>query len=112
MRVGTVLRNSVAASVSLAALSIAAGLLSGRPAVGFGLGAGLLIGSINGHLVAATLERKAPFALASIARLIVLSVSAIGVALLLGPQAWSVLLGVAAAQVALVIAAVRQGLRS
>lgn len=112
MRVGTVLRNSVTASVSIAALSIAAGLLSGHPAIGFGLGAGLLIGSTNGHLVVATLERKAPFALASIARLFVLSVAAVGVALLLGPHAWSVLLGVAAAQVVLVIAAVRQGLRT
>jgi hypothetical protein len=42
----------------------------------------------------------------------VLSVAAIGVALLLGPQAWSVLIGVAAAQILLVVAAVRQGVRA
>ena len=111
MRVGTVLRNSVTASTGIAALSVLGGLATGHVAVGFGLGAGLLIGSTNGHLLVATLERRAPFALASIARLIALSVVAVGVALLLGPQAWSVMIGVAAAQGVLVVAAVRQGMR-
>lgn len=96
----------------IAALAIAAGALSGHPAIGFGLGAGLIIGAVNGRLVALTLERKAPFAVASIARLVLLTAVAIAVALLLGRLAWSVLLGVAAAQVVLVIAAVRQGLRA
>jgi hypothetical protein len=112
VRVGTVLRDSVASSVALAAVAVAAGTISGHLAIGFGLGAGLLIGSTNGHLVTATLERRAPFVLASVARLMVLSVAAIGVALLLGPQAWSVLIGVAAAQILLVVAAVRQGVRA
>jgi hypothetical protein len=112
VKVGTVLRDSVAASVTLAAVAVAAGMVMGHLAIGFGLGAGLLIGSTNGHLVAATLQRRAPFALASIARLMVLSVAAIGVALLLGPQAWSVLIGVATAQALLVVAAVRQGVRA
>jgi hypothetical protein len=112
VRVGTVLRDSVTSSAVIAALSVVVGLGTGHVAVGFGLGAGLLIGSTNGYLLVATLERKAPFALASVVRLILLSGVAVGVALLLGPQAWSVMIGVAAAQAVLVVAAVRQGVRA
>lgn len=112
MRVGTVLRDSVTAAIVVAAVSVAIGGVTGHPGVGFGLGAGLLIGSANGRLVVASLEMKAPFVLASVARLILLSAAAVGVALLLGSQAWSVMIGVAGAQVVLVVAAVRQGVRA
>ncbi len=108
----TVLKETVAASAGLAALCIVAGAITGHLPVGMGLGAGLLIGSSNGHLVVATLRTSAPFALASVGRLLLLSAVAVGVALLLGPQAWSVLIGVAAAQLVMVVAAVRRGVRT
>lgn len=112
MRVGTVLRDSVIAAVVIAAASAGAGAVTGHAGIGFGLGAGLLIGSSNGRLVVATLQFKASFALASVARLVLLSAAAVGIALFLGPEAWSVMIGVAAAQVLLVMAAVRQGVRA
>lgn len=112
MRVGTVLRDSVGAAAVIAALSVATGIVTGHAGVGFGLGAGLLIGSTNGRLVVLSLQTKAPFAVASVARLILLSAVAVVVALLLGPQAWSVMIGVAAAQLLLVVASVRHGLRA
>lgn len=112
MKVGSVLRDTVVVSTLTAALFLIAGIASGHAAVGFGLGAGLLIGSTNGHLVLATLRTRASFALVSVGRLIALSGVAVGVALVLGPYAWSVLIGVAAAQAVMVGAAVRQGLRA
>jgi hypothetical protein len=107
-----VLRDSTVVSVALAALSVAGGLITAHPVAGFGMGAGLLIGSFNGRLVVATLEHRVPFALASVARLVLLSAIAIGLATLLGPSAWSVLIGVAAAQLVMVGTAIRQGLRA
>lgn len=113
MRVGSVLRDTVLVSALIAALLVVAGIATGRAALGLGLGAGLLIGSTNGHLVLATLRTRASsFALVSVARLIALGGVAVGVALLLGPYAWSVLIGVAAAQAVMVGAAIRQGLRA
>lgn len=112
MRVGSVLRDTVLVSALIAALLLVAGVATGRAALGLGLGAGLLIGSTNGHLVLATLRTRASFALVSVARLIALGGVAVAVALLLGPYAWSVLIGVAAAQAVMVGAAVRQGLRA
>ena len=112
MRVGSVLRDTVLVSALIAALLLIAGIATGRAPLGFGLGAGLLIGSTNGHLVLATLRTRASFALVSMARLIALGGVAVGVALVLGPYAWSVLIGVAAAQAVMVGAAIRQGLRA
>ena len=106
------LRNSVTVNAAIAGLSILIGLFAGHVTAGFALAAGLLIGAANGYLVLATLERRMPFTLASVVRLVVLTVIAIGVALLFGPVAWLALLGVAAAQVVMVVSAVRQGLRA
>ncbi len=106
------LRSSLAASVLIAAGSIVFGAAVGRLEAGIALAAGLLIGSVNGRLVIATLGRTNSFVLASVGRLILLTAIAIGVAVLLGPQAWLVLLGVGLAQIVMVASAVRQGLRA
>jgi len=106
------MRETVAASVILAAVAVSVGLLAGRPTVGLGLAAGLVIGSFNGHAVAALLDRHLPFVGASVVRLAALSSGAIAVALVAGAPPWAGLLGVAAAQVVMVVAAVRRGLRA
>lgn len=111
MKVGTMLRSSVAASVIVAAASIAFGAAAGRLEAGIALAAGLLIGATNGRLVVATLGRTNSFVLASMGRLILLTAVAFGVAALVGPQAWLVLLGVGLAQIVMLGSAVRQGLR-
>jgi hypothetical protein len=112
VKVGGMLRETVAASAAIAASTILLAGLAGHLAVGIGLGAGLMIGAFNGHLVAGLLHREAPFLAASMARLAFVSAVAILVALMLGSAAWAVLLGVAAAQAVMVAAAVRQGLRA
>jgi hypothetical protein len=106
------MRETVTASVILAAVAIAVGLLAGRAAVGLGLAAGLVVGSFNGHAVVALLDRHMPFLGASVVRLAALSSGAIVVALLAGAPPWAGLLGVAGAQVVMVVAAVRRGLHA
>ena len=112
MKVGALLRETMTASALLAATAIVAGLVVGRLPIGIGLGAGLLVGSLNGHLVLGSLQRRLPFVAASIGRMIVISAGAVLVAVLLRAEAWSVLLGVATAQVVMVAVSVRQGLRT
>lgn len=106
------LRDTLAASVVLAGVAIAAGAVAGRFSAGIGLGAGLVVGSINGRLVLSSLEKRLPFVAASLGRMALISVAAIAVAALLGSSPWSVLLGVGAAQAVMVAAAIRQGLRA
>jgi hypothetical protein len=112
VRFGGILRETVAASAAAAAIAVLAGALLGHVTTGIGLAAGLLIGAFNAHAVVGVLDRKMPFVVGTIARLAVFSLTAIAVAALLRSDAWSVLLGVGIAQVVMVIAAVRQGLRT
>ncbi len=106
------LRDTVAVSAAVAVLAIVISGVAGQPAVGIGLGAGLVIGSLNGHLVAALVARDTPFVMGSVVRMAVLSAVAILAAVLLGSPAWAVLLGVGGAQLVMVGAGVRQGLRA
>jgi hypothetical protein len=108
----SLVRDTVAASVFLAAAIALVALLTGHLAVGIGLGAGVLIGSGNGYLVGALLDRGTPIVAGSIVRLAFLSALALGAALVLGSSAWSVILGVGLAQFVMVAVAVRQGLRA
>ena len=115
MKVGALskmLSETLAASAVLAASAILVAGMLGHLPVGIGLGAGLLIGSFNGHLVAGLLARQAPFVTSSVIRLALVSALAVAVGLLLGSAAWAVLIGVALAQGVMVTAAVRQGLRA
>lgn len=106
------LRETVAASAALALIIVLIAGLSGHFSTGVGLGAGLVVGSFNGHLVARTLEGGAPFVGTSLLRMAAISAIAILAAALLGVAAWTVLIGVGAAQFILVAAGIRQGLRA
>ncbi|HEX9095648.1 MAG TPA: hypothetical protein VF990_06040 [Candidatus Dormibacteraeota bacterium] len=108
----SLVRDTVVASIVLAAAIGLVAAFTGHLAVGVGLGAGVLIGSGNGYLVGALLDRGAPIVQGSILRLVFLSALALGAALFLGSAAWSVLLGVGIAQFVMVAAAVRRGLRA
>jgi hypothetical protein len=105
-------RDTLAAS---AALGLAVALVAatvGHAPTGLGIAVGLVIGSANGYLIAALLDRNSSFLLASLMRLATLTALAVGGALLLQSPAWAVLLGVGAAQLVMVAAGVRRGLRS
>lgn len=112
MKFAGILKETVAASAAAAALAILAGAVLGHLPTGVGLAAGLLIGSMNGHALAALLSRGTPFVASTIVRLAAFSGVAVVLAFLLGSDAWAVLLGVAAAQLVLVGASVRRGLRA
>jgi len=105
-------RETVVASAALAAVTVLIAGMAGYLSLGVGLGAGLLIGSFNGRLVAGTLEMGAPFVAMSLIRMAVVSAIAILAAVLLGISPWAVLIGVGAAQLVMVAAGVRQGLRA
>lgn len=112
MKVGGLLRDTVAVSAAVAVLVLLISAAAGQPTLGVGLGAGLVIGSLNGHLVAALLARDTPFVMGSVVRMAILSAVAVLAALVLGSPAWAVLLGVGAAQLVMVGAGVREGLRA
>ncbi len=112
MKFGGVVRDTVAASAVLAAFVLAAAALLGHLSVGIGLGGGLMIGSLNGHLVAALLARETPFVASSVVRMASVSAIAVLAAVLLGSPAWAVLLGVGGAQLVMAGAGIRQGLRA
>jgi hypothetical protein len=110
VRFGGILKETVAASAAAAVVAIIAGAVLGHFSTGAGLAAGLLIGSLNGHALAALMARGAPFVASTIVRLAAFSAVAVAVAILLRSDAWAVLLGVAAAQLLMVATAVRRGL--
>ena len=112
MRFDGILKETVAAAAAAAAVAILAGVVLGHLPTGAGLAAGLLIGSLNGHALAALMARGAPFVASTIVRLAAFSAVAIAVAILLGSDMWAVLLGVAAAQGLLAAASIRRGLRA
>ena len=98
------------AIVALAAALVAG--VAGHAAPGIGIAIGLLLGSINGYLIVAMLDLNSPFLFVSLMRLAMLSAVAVGAALVLQSPPWAVVFGVGAAQVIMVAAGVRQGLRS
>ncbi|OLC67664.1 MAG: hypothetical protein AUG06_05540 [Actinobacteria bacterium 13_1_20CM_2_65_11] len=100
----------VCALLGLAASGVAG--VVGHTSVGIGVAIGLLLGSTNGYLIVALLDQSSSFLFASLMRLAILSAVAFGAAFLLQSSTWSVLLGVGGAQLVMVAAAVRQGLRA
>jgi len=103
---------AVGACLVLAVAAVVAFALTGQLRGGFALGAGLVIGSVNGVAASRALQSPIGFQATSIFRLALMTVAAIGVALLIGLQvAWLVLIGVAAAQLVLVAVAARSLLR-
>jgi hypothetical protein len=106
------LRDSVVASATLAVAVTAAFALFGQIAIGLGIGAGLLLGSANGFAIQAFVARDTPFLAASMFRLVTLSALGVLLAVVFGISAWPVMIGVASAQLVMVGAGVRQGLRA
>jgi hypothetical protein len=96
----------------LAAAIVVAAALAGHINFGIGLAAGLLLGSLNGYVIQAMLDRRTPFRAASLGRLIGFSSLVLLAALIFGTQAWTVPLGIGLAQLVMVAAGVRQGLRA
>lgn len=105
-------RETVVACATLGLAVAVAATVAGHASFGIGIAAGLLIGSTNGYLMVALLDQDSSFLFASLMRLAILSVVALGAALLLQSSSWTVILGVGAAQLIMVAAGVRQGLRS
>jgi O-antigen/teichoic acid export membrane protein len=112
MRSGGVLRTTTIGCAVLAAAIAVGSALAGHLGFGAGLAAGLLLGSLNGYVIQELLVRGAPFRTASLVRLAAFSSLVLVAALLFGTQAWSVPLGIGLAQLVLVAAGVRQGLRA
>jgi len=106
------LRESVVASATLALVATAIAALFGQIGLGLGVAAGLILGSANGFAIEALLGQGTPFLAASMLRLVTLSALALLLALALGISAWPVMIGVAGAQLVMVGAGVRQGLRA
>jgi len=112
VKVGGLLRDTVAASAAVAVLVLLIAIIAGQLTLGVGLGAGLVIGSLNGHLVTALLARDTPFVMGGVVRMAILSAVAVLAAVIFGSPAYAMLLGVGGAQLVMVGVSVRQGLRA
>ena len=106
------LRESVIASAILALVATTIAGILGHISLGLGLGAGLLLGSANGYAINALLGHATPFLAGSMLRLVTLSALGLLVAVLFGISAWPVMIGIGVAQLVMVGAGVRQGLRA
>ncbi|MDQ2923773.1 MAG: hypothetical protein M3Q90_05705 [Candidatus Dormibacteraeota bacterium] len=112
MRSGGVLKVTVTACALLAAAIAIGAALAGHFPIGIGIGAGLLLGSLNGYFIQFLLGRGAPMVAGSLLRLVIFSAIVLVFALMLGSAAWTVPLGIGLAQLVMVAAGVRQGLRA
>jgi hypothetical protein len=100
----TVVRRSVAAA-ALSALVLTA---AGHPRVGVALASGFVLGAFTGVLALSSLNSGLPFRMASLYRLAVQSVLALGIGYLLGPDViWVPVLGLVGSNVILAVVAVR-----
>jgi hypothetical protein len=87
--------------------------LAGRPLAGLAVGAGLVIGSVNGFMARRSLSASIGFHASSLARLGVLTAAGLGAGLLMGlDYAPLVIAGIAAAQLLLAGLAVVETVRT
>jgi hypothetical protein len=112
MRSGGVLKMTVTACAVLAVVIAIGAALFGHLSLGVGVGAGLLLGSLNGYLLQALLGRGTPMVAGSLLRIVAFSSIVLVAALVLGSAAWTVPLGIGLAQLVMVAAGIRQGLRA
>jgi hypothetical protein len=112
MRSGGLLKTTVTACAVLAASTVAASALTGHLSLGLGIAAGLLLGSLNGYLIQALLGRGTPMVAGSLLRLVMFSSIVLVAALMFDTEAWTLPLGIGIAQLVMVGAGVRQGLRT
>jgi hypothetical protein len=112
MRSGGVLKTTVTACAILAFAVVTGAALFGHLSQGMGIGAGLLLGSLNGYLLQALLGRGTPMVAGSLLRLVAFTSVVMLAALMMGSAAWTLPLGIGLAQLVMVAAGVRQGLRA
>jgi hypothetical protein len=112
VRVGSIQRETVIGSVLLACAVVLTAGLAGQMLIGAGLGVGLVLGSFNGFIIQAVLDRGAPVLATSVLRLAMFSLLALIAARLLGGSIWPVVIGIAAAQLVMVGVGVRKGWRA
>ena len=112
MRSGGMLKVTMVGCAVLALATVAVSALTGHLGFGVGLATGLVLGSFNGYAIQGLLARRAPFRVASLMRLVAFSALVLIAAVAFGPQAWTVPLGIGLAQLVMVAAGVRQGLRA
>jgi hypothetical protein len=112
MRSGGLLKTTVTACAALAAAVVVGSALTDNLPLGLGIAAGLLLGSINGYLIQGLLGRGTPMVAGSLLRLVMFSSIVLIAALMLGTAAWTLPLGIGVAQLVMVGAGVRQGLRA
>jgi hypothetical protein len=112
MRSGGVLKVTVTACAVLAAVIAVGAALFGHLPLGLGVGAGLLLGSLNGYLLQALLSRGTPMLAGSMLRLVAFTLIVVIAAMLMRTAAWTLPLGIGLAQLVLVGAGIRQGLRT
>jgi len=112
VKAATMLRDTVAACTILAVAILTVAALAGYLSSGLGIALGLLLGSANGYLIAHLFDRDSSFVTTSLMRLALFSALAVGAGMVIGSSVWSVIIGVAAAQLVMVGAGVRHGLRA
>jgi hypothetical protein len=112
VKVGGMLRETVVASAVLAVAITLVAALTGHVTFGLQVGAGLLIGSGNGFLVLALLDRGTPFVAGAMFRLTSITVLVLMASFVFGATMWPAILGLAAAQLVMVAMSIRQGMRA
>jgi hypothetical protein len=112
VKAGSIQQETLVTSLILAgALFVGAGL-AGQLLLGAGLGVGLVVGSLNGFIIKAALDRRAPMLVTSFLRLSVFTLLGLIAARIMGGSIWPVVAGIAAAQLVMVGIGVRQGMRA
>ena len=109
---GSIQQETLITSWALAGAVFAGAYLTGQMLVGAGVAVGLVVGSFNGFIIKAALDRRAPILITSVLRLALFTVLGLTAARLLGGSIWPVVAGIAAAQLVMVGIGVRQGRRT
>jgi hypothetical protein len=112
VRAGSIQQETLITSLVLAGAAFACAYLAGQMLIGAGVAVGLVVGSFNGFIIKAALDRRAPMLITSVFRLALFTLLGLSAARLLGGSIWPVVAGIAAAQLVMVGVGVRQGRRA
>jgi hypothetical protein len=112
MTAGGLLQKTVVACLVISIATAVVGSLTDHMAIGFGLAAGILLGSFNGYLIQGLIGRKTPFVASSLLRIVLFSSIVLLAALMLRSIAWTLPLGIGVAQLVMVGVGIRQGMRA
>ncbi|HXM72420.1 MAG TPA: hypothetical protein VN940_04240 [Candidatus Dormibacteraeota bacterium] len=112
MRAGSIQQETLITSLVLAGAVFAFAYLADQMLIGAGVAVGLVVGSFNGFIIKAALDRRAPMLITSVFRLGLFTLLGLSAARLLGGSIWPVVAGIAAAQLVMVGVGVRQGRRA